>query len=231
VILIALAGSYLIVSDMVEWFRYRPPANLDLFIKACRGVGRSIEAQGGLRGIFTSAMAVYGEHKTYEISDIEQLGYRPSGSPRYSYWYAVNGKPTIIPGSSQAKTPCDLTTLPASVAASATGFTAVAKGMIDKDGACDEWSINEKGELKRESSIDWINPNTLLVSSHVTANCSDSIVKHGANYKIEGKKLILEYRVDKCRGMCAACDCDFGVTYRIKGLEKTNYEIELRRLN
>ena len=30
---------------------------------------------------------------------------------------------------------------------SATGFTAMAKGNLDDDATCDEWSINEKKEL------------------------------------------------------------------------------------
>jgi len=96
------------------------------------------------------ATRMFSERKTYVISDMSQLGYTHAGKPKYSYWYAVNGVPAAIPGGSQAKCPCDLTTPPTSVtvAASATGFTAAAKGNIDNDATCDEWSINDRRELK-----------------------------------------------------------------------------------
>lgn len=106
---------------------------------------RQSEAKVNLGGVLTSATALKAENKTFVISDINQLRYMPSGSLRYSYWYAVNGVPTMIPGSSQAKSPCDVTTPPTTVmvAASATGFTAAAKGNMDADPTCDEWSIND----------------------------------------------------------------------------------------
>ena len=110
---------------------------------------RQSEAKVGLGGIFTTATSLKAETDTYAISDISKLGLTFQEMHKYSFWYSVNGVPTMIPGSSQAKSPC-MTTPPTSVkvAASATGFTAAAKGNIDRDDTCDEWSINDVRELK-----------------------------------------------------------------------------------
>ncbi len=90
------------------------------------------------------------KHGTYEVSDIKQLDLPPGyfNSRRYTYWYAVNGIPAKFPTTSDVKVlpgPCDVTTPPTSVKveASATGFTAAAKGNLDDDPTCDEWSIND----------------------------------------------------------------------------------------
>jgi len=106
------------------------------------------EAKVGLEGIFAAATAMYADRETFVISDINQLGYTFSGTQQsYSLWYAVHGVPTMIPlpkGSSFIKGPCDVTTPPTAVqvVTTATGFTAAAKGNLDRDATCDEWSIN-----------------------------------------------------------------------------------------
>ncbi len=107
---------------------------------------RQSEAKVNLGGIFTSATAYKKEFKTFEVSDIGQLGFSLSGAAyRYSFWYSVNGVPTMFPHGSEIKSPCDVTTPPTSirVAASVTGFTAMAKGSLDNDATCDEWYIND----------------------------------------------------------------------------------------
>jgi len=106
---------------------------------------RQSEARTNLGGIFTAATSLKWERKTFVISDISQLGFTPSGIPRYSLWYAVNGVPTMIPSAELVKGPCDVITPPTTVkvAASATGFTAAAKANLDSDSTCDEWSIND----------------------------------------------------------------------------------------
>ncbi len=115
---------------------------------------RQSEAKVGLGGIFESARELKEKNRTFVISDINQLGYMPGGtSGRYSLWYAVNGVPTAVPlspGSHYKSARCDVTTPPTTVivAASATGFTAAAKGNIIDGNVCDEWSINEIRELK-----------------------------------------------------------------------------------
>ena len=135
-------------------------AVLVLLVNTCQYVGfdgrlyekRANQAEGkvNLGGIFTAATAFYGERKTYEVTDIHRLGMEQAGPYRYSLWYAVNGVPTRIPiDGDYAADLCDVTIPPASVTvtASATGFVAAAKGNVDDDAMCDEWSINEKKEL------------------------------------------------------------------------------------
>lgn len=110
---------------------------------------RQSEARVNLGGIFAAATVLKEERKTFVISNINQLDFVPIGRSRYSLWYAVNGVPTMIPSANLIKGPCDVTTPPLTVkvAASATSFTAAAKGNMDNDATCDEWSINEKKEL------------------------------------------------------------------------------------
>ena len=112
---------------------------------------RQSEAKVGLKQLLTAATSMYTERKTYEINDIRQLGLTfskdPGGYLGYSFWYSVNGIPTAIPGGRRATSPCDMTTPPTTVnvAASTTGFTAAAKGNLDSDSTCDEWSITNDG--------------------------------------------------------------------------------------
>jgi len=110
---------------------------------------RQAEARVNLGGISTSVTLQKEERKTFVISDISQLGIVLPGRSRYSLWYAVNGIPTMIPTANLAKGSCDVTTPPTTVqvAASATGFTAAAKGNIG-GAMCDEWSINETKEMR-----------------------------------------------------------------------------------
>lgn len=113
---------------------------------------RQAEVKAVLGGAFISAtIAALNQNGTYVITDISQLGFSPSGTPKYSYWYDVSGTPTAIPGSSTDTSPCNVTIAPSGVAASATGFTMGARGNIDNDPACDEWLINDRKILTNTS--------------------------------------------------------------------------------
>lgn len=107
-------------------------------------VSPQIEAKVNLRVILAKAISYKTEHRTFEISDINQLGFAPTGKPFYTFWYAVNGVPTKInvvdPDRARG---CDGPPAIEKVAASATGFTAVARGNMDGDSTCDEWSITD----------------------------------------------------------------------------------------
>jgi type IV pilus assembly protein PilA len=107
---------------------------------------RQSEAKINLGGIYTTADAYKAENKTFAISDINQLGFMPSGTPLYRLWYVVNGVPTLIPGNYRVNS-CDGPPTTIKVAASATGFTAAARGNMDGDPTCDEWSINDARTL------------------------------------------------------------------------------------
>ena len=77
------------------------------------------------------------------ITNITAFEYVVSGTPRYSYWYDINGTPTAVPGGNTAAAPCNVNAAPALVAAAAASFTAGACGNIDADSTCDDWIIND----------------------------------------------------------------------------------------
>jgi type IV pilus assembly protein PilA len=102
--------------------------------------------------------------QSYSPSTISQIGWQPSGSPRYSFWYQdgvnlANGNGTTVTrfnGSSVATSPCNVTAAPTSggfqVLASSQGFTAGANGNIDGDTACDHWFINDQRNLQNTNN-------------------------------------------------------------------------------
>ena len=108
---------------------------------------RQTEAKLALGAIFTAATTVMqAQAGTYVISDINQLGYLPSGTTRYNYWFPVGGAATLIPGGTAPPVPCNSAPSAAATstpAATQTAFTAGAKGQIDADSICDEWGIND----------------------------------------------------------------------------------------
>lgn len=112
------------------------------------------EAKGVLREIHKRATAMHVDRKSFAMSDSRQLGIFETAlirTPRRaSFWYFANDIPTAILGSSQEKEGCDLTAPPSSVVvvASATGFVAAAKVRMLRGDTCDEWSVNEAGELR-----------------------------------------------------------------------------------
>lgn len=115
---------------------------------------RALMAEGrtGLNRIHRAAVAFKARHGTYEIGDRADLAIEELRAERYSFWYSVNGQPRMLRGSAALTVPCDLTTPPTSVtvAASTTTFVAAAKGNLDDDPTCDEWSINEAGEQRHD---------------------------------------------------------------------------------
>ena len=123
-----------------------------------QGKAKQAEAKTSLAAIFTSAVAFQAEttSHTYAPAAIGLIGYQTSGQSRYSLWYAVDatvggpgpGTPLTFAGAPAAVAgSCDTAVVPAVgavVAASPMGFTAAAKGNIDGDIACDEWTINDQ---------------------------------------------------------------------------------------
>ena len=133
---------------------------------AYQAKSKQAEAKVSLGAIFTSAVAYQAESQnpqSYSPATISQLGWSPSGSPRYSFWYqdGVNaaGTGTTVArfnGTSAAATPCNVTVAPTSagfqVLASSQGFTAGANGNIDGDTACDHWFINDQRNLQNTNN-------------------------------------------------------------------------------
>lgn len=111
---------------------------------------RVTEGRTGLYRIYEAAAAFKETHGTYEVGDRADLPLEETRARRYSFWYAVKGQPLMLRGSATQTAPCDLTAPPTAVVvtASASGFVAGAKGNLDDDPACDEWSVNEQGEAR-----------------------------------------------------------------------------------
>ncbi|TLY21640.1 MAG: prepilin-type N-terminal cleavage/methylation domain-containing protein [Nitrospirae bacterium] len=105
---------------------------------------RQAEAKLALGDIWLRAH-LYSEinNGSFAVADVAVLEYVVAGTPRYSYWYAVGGTPTAIPGGSTATSPCDVNSAPTGIAVSAGAFTAGARGNIDSDSTCDDWIIND----------------------------------------------------------------------------------------
>jgi type IV pilus assembly protein PilA len=101
------------------------------------------EAKVGLGGIFTTATSYFAENNTF-VATGSQLGYAPAGTPRYEFSY---GGTTI--NATGAASCTGLTTVLAPNA-SASGFTAGARGNIDSDSTCDEWNMNDRRNLTNQ---------------------------------------------------------------------------------
>ena len=98
---------------------------------------RQSESKVGLGGIFTTAVSYFAENGTYSVAP-SSLGYAPAGAPKYTFSY--NGSQINTVGTA---TVCNGITTVVTTNASATGFTAGARGNIDGDNSCDEWTIND----------------------------------------------------------------------------------------
>lgn len=118
---------------------------------AYQAKSKQAEAKVSLGAIFTSAVAYQAESnpQSFQPTTISQIGWQPSGTPRYSFWYQDAGAVTQFFGSSTATGPCNVSTAPGVInaASSLTGFTTAAKGNVDGDVACDEWTMNDQRTL------------------------------------------------------------------------------------
>jgi type IV pilus assembly protein PilA len=109
------------------------------------------EAKVGLGGIFTTATSYFAENNTFTVAQASTLGYAPAGSPRYSFVYGgiaaanvINTGSTAAAGTGNCPGTAWVSTNPL---ATASAFTAGARGNIDGDTTCDEWTINDVRNL------------------------------------------------------------------------------------
>jgi type IV pilus assembly protein PilA len=136
---------------------------------AYQAKSKQAEAKVALGAIFTSAVAYNAESvpNTYVANNIGQIGYTPSGAPRYAFYYGVDpavppitgapvvfsGAPAVVAGGCNTALPPSTTAAGGGpVASSATGFTAGAIGSIDGDVACDEWHMNDRRALTNDKN-------------------------------------------------------------------------------
>jgi type IV pilus assembly protein PilA len=111
------------------------------------------EAKVNLGGIFTSATSYFAENSTFVAANQGLLGYSPTGNPKYNFFWG-NTAFAFTPGAPATITctnPAAITSAPATVGASATSFTAGARGNIDSDVTCDDWTIDNVRSLTNPS--------------------------------------------------------------------------------
>ncbi len=116
---------------------------------------KQAEAKTNLGAIGTTAESWRTEKDTYVVAFITELGWGPQGTPRYSYWYDVAGTAVVFPGSTTTTVDgCDRNATPAGVTGSAAAgtFTAGAKGQIDTDATCDDWTYNQARSLSNPTN-------------------------------------------------------------------------------
>ena len=118
---------------------------------AYQAKSKQSEAKISLGAIYTSAVAFSAEQAVTTfmpttVQTIGAIGWTPSGTPRYSYWYMVNSASVQFPLTTIATCNASPATGTA-VAAGLSGFTAGARGNIDSDATCDEWFINDTRTL------------------------------------------------------------------------------------
>ncbi|MDH0097446.1 hypothetical protein L1F06_023380 [Ectopseudomonas hydrolytica] len=83
---------------------------------------------------------------------------------------------------------------------------------------------SEPRKPTRPEEILW-KENTATINVILSPNCGTTWLL--GNYKVEeGSKLVLGYK--SIVPSIIGCDCNYPATYRIKGLENKEYEIELR---
>jgi type IV pilus assembly protein PilA len=127
---------------------------------AYQAKSKQSEAKVSLGAIFTSVVAFQAESNPttfMPVTNVQEIGWGPSGNPRYSFWYYAAGavaRMAPLTGPQAASGGCDPSTTTTTIAplASVTGFTATAKGQIDQDAVCDEWSMNDVRNLLNNQS-------------------------------------------------------------------------------
>lgn len=71
----------------------------------------------------------------------------------------------------------------------------------------------------------WLDNNTVQATAIILINCADEV--KGGDYSIESNKLKLTYELSKPTSR-AECRCGRELNYKIKNIEKKDYQIELQ---
>jgi prepilin-type N-terminal cleavage/methylation domain-containing protein len=133
------------------------------------------EAKANLKGIYTAKQTQFGEKDTYvcatgavtvtpgttgaDWSDADKVScfcdWRTEGQPRYTY--VCTDSTTLVDrlittlvggaGTVNGSTSCDNEKTAGDGTGTDTAFNIYASGDLDSDGMCDQWRIDEKGEL------------------------------------------------------------------------------------
>lgn len=103
------------------------------------------EAKTNLGAIGSTAEAYKAEKDTYD-TNWTSLGWAPQGSTRYGYYYNTSlysGTPSITPSGG-----CTVPATDNAASVTATAFTSIALGDIDRDIICDRWTYNQDRDLQ-----------------------------------------------------------------------------------
>jgi len=96
--------------------------------------------------------------------------------------------------------------------------------------ACDDSIDAYDDEQLGVTNINWVDNVTLELTAIISLNCEEN-VSFGLHYRQEDNKLSLSYNAPACRDNCAKCNCAHEIKYRIKGIEKKDYDIKLLRIS
>lgn len=102
------------------------------------------EAKTNLSGIFTSQTSYFGDNNSYAAT-FALMGYTLAGNAK-TYAFSVDGTNILgLTTLNTSGTNCAIGT--GSPAATATAFTATARGNVDNDLDCDVWTINDVKDM------------------------------------------------------------------------------------
>ena len=110
---------------------------------------RQSEAKVGLGGIFTSATAYFAENSTFTVTSAAAIGYAPSGTPRYSFYFGGSSANFRFNIGATNSAGCHGTNAPGvgsggALTSTASNFTAGAIGNVDGETTtCDSWTIDD----------------------------------------------------------------------------------------
>lgn len=106
---------------------------------------KQAEAKVNLDAIGKLAITYKVERDTY-VTDWTGLGWNPTGSTRYGYYYNSSlfpGTPSITPSGG-----CTIPATDGAASATDSTFTSIALGDIDRDATCDRWTYNQNRDLQ-----------------------------------------------------------------------------------
>ena len=118
---------------------------------------RQSEAKVGLGGIFTSGtayIAEYGDFGSGTATTFTNIGYSPTGTNRYAFWWNASSVGKTTDTTPPAQTCNSAAPAGVGIVAAATGlaFTSNASGNIDSDVTCDVWTMNDVRVLTNTSN-------------------------------------------------------------------------------
>ena len=105
------------------------------------------EAKANLKAIYTAKHSHYGEADSYVCLNNGFCDWNTSAKTRYSYVAGTGANQSTHDQSvvNQSETPCAADT--AHAAETARSFTVTANGNIDSDATCDNWTMDDSGNL------------------------------------------------------------------------------------